>query len=130
MEMHPSPSFWEHLEKLIASSPLKIDHPKGTCHPRYPEMVYPIDYGYLEGTVAANSSGIDVWLGCSGNHVLSGVIVTVDLHKRDTEIKLLLGCAEDEVQTMLDFHNTKTMQAMLVSRPPQKNCSSEQFPIL
>jgi inorganic pyrophosphatase len=119
MEMQPSTSFWEHLEKLVASSSLKIDRPKGTCHPRYPEMIYPLDYGYLEGTLAADRGGIDVWLGCSGSQALCGVIVTVDLHKRDTEIKLLLGCSEDEVQTILDFHNTRSMQAILLSRSPQ-----------
>jgi inorganic pyrophosphatase len=119
MKMRHSPSFWEHLEKLVASSPLKIDRPKGTRHPRYPEMIYPLDYGYLEGTLAADRGGIDVWLGSSGSHAISGVIVTVDLHKRDTEIKLFLGCAEDENQTILAFHNTSAMQAILVSRPPQ-----------
>jgi len=119
MELPSSPSFWEYLEKLVASSPLMIDRPKGTCHPHYPELVYPLDYGYLEGTIASDRGGIDVWLGCSGSHALCGVIVTVDLQKRDTEIKLLLGCAEDEVQTILEFHNTSAMQAILVSRPPQ-----------
>jgi inorganic pyrophosphatase len=119
MEMHSSPSFWEYLEKLVASSPLIIDRPKGACHPRYPELVYPLDYGYLEGTVAADRGGIDVWLGSSGSHALSGIIVTIDLHKRDTEIKLLLGCAENEVQTILAFQNTNSMQAILVSRPTQ-----------
>ncbi len=119
MGMRSSASFWEYLEKLVASSPLIIDRPKGTYHPRYPELVYPLDYGYLEGTVASDRGGIDVWLGCSGSHALSGIIVTVDLHKRDTEIKLLLGCAEDEVQTILYFHNTSTMQAILVNRLPQ-----------
>jgi inorganic pyrophosphatase len=117
METLSSPSFWVYLEELVASSPLMIDRPKGTCHPRYTDLVYPLDYGYLDGTIAADGGGIDVWLGSSGSHALSGIIVTVDLHKRDTEIKLLLGCGEDEIETILAFHNTRTMQGILVSRP-------------
>ena len=101
----------------MVSSPVIIDRPKGTHHPRYPELVYALDYGYLEGTVAADGSGIDPWLGASGCRDLSAVLMTVDLHKRDTEIKILPGCTAEEIQTKLDFHNTKSMRAFLVRRP-------------
>ena len=116
MDISSSASYWDYLEKLVVSSPLKIDRPKGTSHSRYPDWVYPLDYGYLEGTLAADGAGIDVWLGASGSHHLSGVILTVDLHKRDTEIKILLGCTKEEIQTALNFHNTKSMRAFLVCR--------------
>ena len=110
-------SFWDYLENLVVSSPLKIDRPKGARHPRYPEMIYPLDYGFLAGTLAADGGGIDVWLGTSGSRDLCGVILTVDLHKRDSEIKILLGCTGQEIQTILDFHNNNSMRAHLVLRP-------------
>ena len=116
MEVRSSASFWDYLDELVGSSQLIIDRPKGTCHPRYPEFVYPLDYGYLEGTNAADGAGIDVWLGASGSRDLSSVILTVDLLKRDTEIKFLLGCTVQEMQTILDFHNGKCMWAFLVRR--------------
>jgi len=112
-----SASFWDYLEKLVSSSALVTDRPTGTSHPCYPDLVYPLDYGYLEGTTAADGAGIDVWLGASGSHVLCGVILTVDLLKRDTEIKLLLGCTDKEILTILDFHNTNSMRAFLVLQP-------------
>lgn len=121
MDMRLSESFWDYLEKLVDSSQLKIDRPKGTRHPRYPELIYPFDYGFLEGTVAADGGGIDVWLGASGIHELSGVILTVDMHKRDTEIKLLLGCNAEEIQKILDFQNTNSMRAFLVRRTINNN---------
>jgi inorganic pyrophosphatase len=120
MDICPSASFWDYLEKLVLSSNLIIDRPKGTNHPRYPERIYPVDYGYPDGTVAADRAGIDIWLGASGSCALSGVILTVDLHKRDTEIKVLLGCIGKEMQTILDFHNPKSMRAFLVRRPTNK----------
>lgn len=42
--------FWESLDKLVASSEIVIDRPKGTSHPNYPEFIYRIDYGYLKDT--------------------------------------------------------------------------------
>ena len=56
----------------------------------------------------------------SGSQDLPGVIMTVDLHKQDTVIKILLGCTGEEIRTILDFHNTKSMRAFLVRRPPNK----------
>lgn len=39
-----------------------IDRPLGTCHPRHPEMVYPINYGYVEGIFGGDGAGQDVYL--------------------------------------------------------------------
>jgi inorganic pyrophosphatase len=117
VDLRSSASFWDYLEKLVGSSPLIIDRPVGTPHPRYPELVYPLDYGFLEGTVSADGGGIDFWLGASGSRAICGVIMTVDMLKRDIEIKLLLGCTGEEIQMILDFHNTKSIQAFLVYRP-------------
>lgn len=42
--------FKSELEKLLLSSRVIIDRPKGSAHLRYPEYIYPLDYGYIEGT--------------------------------------------------------------------------------
>lgn len=116
--MNPG-DFWRYLERLVAESRVIIDRPKGSHHPHYPDIVYPLDYGYLDGTTSGDGSGIDVWAGASGTRDLSAVILTVDLHKRDAEIKILLGCTEDEIQTILDFHNENDMRATLVHKPKE-----------
>ena len=112
-----SDDFWSGLDHLVATSRLVVDRPKGSHHPRYPEVVYPLDYGYLEGTTAVDGAGIDLWLGVSGRHELTAVLLTVDAHKRDAEIKLMLGCSAAEIQTALDFLNRSSMRAILVPRP-------------
>lgn len=109
--------FWEHLDRLIASSEIVIDRPVGSQHPRYPEIVYPLDYGYLARTSSADGDGIDLWRGSIQGHPLQAILVIVDLHKRDSEIKLLLGCTPQETQTLLDFHNSGLMRAELLKRP-------------
>jgi inorganic pyrophosphatase len=120
LEPAASASFWDTLDQLVASHLLVIDRPKGSSHPRYPEILYPLDYGYLEGTTSGDGGGIDVWLGVSGTHDLSAVILTVDLLKSDVEIKMMLGCSKEELQTILVFHNQSSrMRATLVRRPAE-----------
>ncbi len=113
--------FWSFLDQLIAQHKLVIDRPKGTRHPRYPELAYPLDYGYLDGTTSGDGGGIDVWLGASGTRDLSAVILTVDTFKRDAEIKLLLGCSEEETKIALACSNNDKMRALLVPRPKEKS---------
>ncbi len=108
--------FWQFLERLAAEKKLVIDRPRGSAHPRYPEMVYPLDYGYLEGTTTVDGGGIDVWRGGSGDERVSGALCTVDLQKGDVEIKILLGCSDQEVQTILRFHNRYSARAIYVRR--------------
>lgn len=109
--------FWAALDKLVATSSVIIDRPKGSAHPRYPSFIYPMDYGYLDGTSSMDGEGIDVWRGSDSSQTLTAIICTVDLVKRDSEIKLLLGCTEDEIQTILAFHNdSDLMKGMLVRR--------------
>ena len=39
-----------------------MDRPVGTRHPKHPEIVYPINYGYIDGMLSADGEGIDVYL--------------------------------------------------------------------
>jgi inorganic pyrophosphatase len=110
--------FWQEIDTLVTACSLIIDRPKGSRHPRYPEMIYPYDYGYLEGTQAADGGGIDCWVGSLPDRTVSAVICAIDRHKRDAEIKLLLGCTPAEAQEILAAHNQGSQSALLVERPP------------
>jgi inorganic pyrophosphatase len=90
--------FWTMLAQLVAESELVVDRPKGSAHPRYPDFVYPLDYGYLKGTSSADGGGIDVWKGSSDDACIDAVVCTVDFLKRDSEIKILIGCTEVEIE--------------------------------
>lgn len=108
--------FWTHLDTILNSSELVIDRPKGSFHPRYPSLVYPVDYGYLAATTSGDGDGIDVWLG-SSECGLDAVVCTVDVLKNDVEVKLLLGCSEEEKEIVCGFHNeNEYMAAILVRR--------------
>jgi inorganic pyrophosphatase len=108
--------FWTYLDQLIAACPVVIDRPKGSTHPRYADMVYPVDYGYLSGTTSMDGSGIDVWVGSRELKIAQGLICSVDLKKRDAEIKILIGCTDRETQEILAFLNDDSMRALLLKR--------------
>jgi inorganic pyrophosphatase len=109
-------NFWEYLDQLVAASRLVIDRPKGTHHPRYPDIIYAVDYGYLEGTTTVDGGGLDVWAGSLPEKNLTALVLTVDLIKRDVEIKLMLGCTQVEQELILDFHNGGQMRAVKILR--------------
>ena len=106
--------FWKRFDGLLASSEIVIDRPRGTTHPRYPEVVYPLDYGYLQGTTSGDGDGIDVWRGSMTRAVLVGVVCTVDTLKRDAEVKLLVGCTNDEFEAVDKFHNENDYMSGIV----------------
>jgi inorganic pyrophosphatase len=108
--------FFAALDDLVASSTVIIDRPRGTRHPRYPEMRYPFDYGYLAGTQAADGDGIELWIGSLPGKKVTGVITTLDLVKRDAEIKVLIACTAEEAQAILAMHNTGDQSAVLMLR--------------
>ena len=109
-------TFWTALDRLVAECPLVIDRPKGTAHPRRPEQIYPFDYGYLEGTQAADRGGIDVFVGSADSRSPGAVILTVDPHKRDAEIKVLLGCNAEETEAIVRFLEAFPLACVLVRR--------------
>src|SRR2546426_7702431 len=108
--------FWELADHLVATSQIVIDRPRGSAHPRVPEVVYPLDYGYLEGTSGGDGEGIDVWRGSLPDARVTGAIMTVDLRKRDAEVKLLVGCTPAETDLALATHSQEQQAALLMRR--------------
>jgi len=61
--------------------------------------------------------GIDVWRGTKPSGKIDAIICTVDLMKRDSEIKLLIGCTVSEKKAIMDFHNrSELMKGLLLER--------------
>ena len=112
--------FWQALEQLAEHAEIVIDRPKGSTHPKYPLLIYPLDYGYLSHTTSEDGEGIDVWLGTNAARRIDAVVCTVDLINRDSEIKILMGCTKEEKQMVLAWHNCSAyMKAILIDREEQ-----------
>jgi inorganic pyrophosphatase len=89
-------------------------------------MIYPFDYGYLQNTTSSDGGGIDVWLGSlnivrskDGLQTLTGILCTFDKLKSDAEIKLLIGCSEEDIHVIRDFH--KEMHTLYIPNPAVDN---------
>ena len=108
--------FWKALDELVTRSEIVIDRPKGSAHPKFPDFIYPVDYGYLRDTAAMDGAGIDVWVG-SNDKKIDAVMCIVDLLKRDSEIKILIGCTEEEKMEVYRTHNeTQYMKGIMIRR--------------
>jgi inorganic pyrophosphatase len=97
--------FWSSLASLVAGASIVVDRRKGSAHPTIPSLIYPLDYGYLSGTQSGDGHGVDVWIGSLKRRTITGIICTVDLSKRDVEVKILLGCTRPEQKRILAIHN-------------------------
>ena len=108
--------FWNALDELVNTSEIVIDRPKGSAHPRFPDFIYRVDYGYLRNTSSMDGAGIDVWVG-SGQKTVDAIMCIIDLMKRDSEIKILIGCTEEEKMEVYQTHNeTQYMKGVLIRR--------------
>ena len=68
-----------------------IDRPMSTTHPRDPEFVYPINYGYVPGTMAPDGHPIDAYvLGTvSPLRTCSARVIAVIRRRDDVEDRLV-----------------------------------------
>ena len=41
---------------------IKIDRPIGSAHPKYPELIYPINYGHIPNILGGDGEELDVYL--------------------------------------------------------------------
>ena len=69
-----------------------IDRPLGSAHPRHPDMIYPINYGYVDGLIGGDGEEQDVYVfGVSGPIRTFTGTVTAVLHRlNDCEDKWIV----------------------------------------
>ena len=97
-------------EYLLKTVHVTVDRPLGSRHPEHPELVYPVNYGYLPGTVSGDGEEIDAYiLGVSVPvREYDGIVIAVVNRKDDTEDKLVVADAagrygRDEIAKLLYF---------------------------
>ena len=114
MEFENNMYFWQKLDTLILSTEINITQPKDSVHPKYANLVYPVDYGCLSDTLATNGDKVDVFIGTMKPQRANAVVVACDILKKDIEVKLLLGCTEQEELEILHFINQTDFQKGII----------------
>ena len=115
--------FWDYLGELVDTSQIIIDRPKRSTHHCYRGSLYPVDYGYLQGIAAMDAAKVDIWVGSLGGRKVVGALCTVDLLKRDIELKILFDCTNQEISSIFDFVNTDKMHAIFIDSSQGKENS-------
>ena len=77
-----------------------VDRPLGSVHPDFPEMIYPINYGYIAGIMAPDGEEQDAYiLGVSEPvQTFTGKIIAIVRRHGDTEEKWVV-CPADAAFT-------------------------------
>lgn len=70
---------------------IKIDRPIGSIHPKHPDLIYPINYGYIPNVIGGDGEELDVYLlgvDVPVKEYTAKIIAIVHRHN-DTEDKLI-----------------------------------------
>ena len=80
-----------------------IDRPMGSTHPTDADFVYPINYGYVPGTMAPDGHPIDVYvLGADRPLRQCSARIVAVVHRRDdVEDKLVAALSGDWTETTI-----------------------------
>jgi inorganic pyrophosphatase len=110
---------WADWEALIRANGITLDRPYGSPHPRFPDIIYPLDYGYVNATVSSDGDEVDVFVGSAQNGLVA-LLVTSDFRKGDREVKLLYNCTPEEIYLANGFVNfdRTLMEGTLILRRP------------
>ena len=70
-----------------------IDRPFGSAHPRHPDMIYPINYGYVDGVIAGDGAEQDVYIFGTEKPIQSftGKVIAVLHRLNDCEDKWIVS---------------------------------------
>lgn len=87
-----------------------VDRPLGSTHPAHPGLVYPVNYGYVPGVIAADGEEQDAYILGVGEPVrqFTGVLAAVVHRRDDVEEKWVVvpvdaDFTEAEIARLIDF---------------------------
>jgi inorganic pyrophosphatase len=87
-----------------------VDRPLGSRHPVHDDIRYPLNYGYVAGTIAGDGEPIDAYVLGVDEPVREahGIVIGLLLRADDVEDKLIVASAgkrfsEAEIRDLVDF---------------------------
>lgn len=87
-----------------------VDRPMGSIHPKHKDLIYPMNYGYIEGIFAMDKQEQDAYI--IGVHEpikeFIGVVIAIVIRKDDVESKWVVAPAgisytKSEIAEMISF---------------------------
>jgi inorganic pyrophosphatase len=102
-----------------------IDRPLGTCHPRHADLRYPVNYGYLPGTMSGDGAPIDAYV--LGVEIpvatFEGEVIALVVRADDVEDKLVVTppgatFSRDEIADAVAFQEQFFVSSIGTARCP------------
>ena len=87
-----------------------VDRPLGSAHPNHPDLIYPINYGYIEGLIAPDGEEQDVYILGIDKPIekFEGIVIAVIHRFDDIEEKWVVApenvhFSKDEISEAVEF---------------------------
>lgn len=87
-----------------------VDRPLGSTHPNHPDLIYPINYGYIESLIAPDGEEQDVYILGIDKPIekFEGIVVAVIHRFDDIEEKWVVApenvrFSKDEISEAVEF---------------------------
>lgn len=87
-----------------------VDRPLGSTHPNFPQIKYPINYGFIPNTSAGDGEEVDAYVLGVDQPIseFEGQCIAAILRKDDNEFKLIVApdaksFSDDEIREMTKF---------------------------
>lgn len=80
-------------EKIGRIVEVIVDRPLGSRHPKYNEMIYPVNYGYVTDIIGGDGEEQDAYI-LGIDHPIqkfSGMVIAIILRKDDNETKWVVA---------------------------------------
>lgn len=90
------PDYSHIIGKMVSGT---VDRPLGTTHPRYSEMIYPINYGYVDNVLAGDGAEQDVYIFGTNKPLKSfrGKVIAVWHRFDDVEDKWIVSLNGEDI---------------------------------
>lgn len=90
---------------------IEMDRPMGAVHPKHPDLIYPINYGFVPGLLGGDGEGQDVYLLGVNEKIdmYMGAKVIAVIHRLDDNEDKWVACpagmsfTEEDVRRLTDF---------------------------
>ena len=96
-----------YLGKIVT---IEIDRPIGAVHPKHPDLIYPINYGYIPGVLGGDGEELDVYLlGVdTPQETYTAQIIGIVYRRNDVEDKLVaapegMDFSQEEIADAVHF---------------------------